>query len=907
MALAPGSSLGSYQIVAKIGEGGMGEVYRGHDARLNRDVALKVLPDLLAADSDRLARFRREAQVLASLNHSNIAHLYGFEESTSVHALVMELVEGSTLADRIAHGPIPIAEALPIARQIIDALEAAHEQGVVHRDLKPANIKVKDDGTVKVLDFGLAKAMDPAAASSAEVLQSPTMTARATQIGVILGTAAYMAPEQAKGKVVDKRADIWSFGVVVYEMLTGTCPFIAETIPETLAHVMMRDVDLKTLPPETPPQVRKLLAQCLLKDPKQRLRDIGDARLILDERAEPGAVPAPPVGRKPRAAALLWGALATVALVAAVDAAWHLTPARGPSPVVTRFTHVLADGQSFGGLPIHTVTISPDGARLAYIANGQLYVRAMDQLEAVPIRGTNEDPFEPVFSPDGTSIIYFIGTRNAPASGFTMRKIAIAGGAPVTLAQLAGGPIGAICVGDRVIVAVSGRDLAAVQSVPAAGGTPETLVPLDPKKQRPGFPQITADGRTLVFVLMPLPSSSDDDNEIVMQPIRGGDRKVLVKGGTGPRLLPTGHLLYSHGSTVLAASFDPAKGEVGSPVPVLEGVLQAAPLWTSEYAVSSNGTLVFVPGTSGSAPKRSLLWVDRQGHEQPIGATPRAYWYPRLSPDGGRIAVGSNDEENDIWIFDLAKETLMRLTFGPASEIYSPWTPDGKQLLFSSGNSPTSSARDIFRKSADGTGPTEALSKNKSTGNPSSISPDGKLLVYRTGLSSENMDLMILPLDGSGEARPLLADPKYGERNGEVSPDGKWIAYDSNESGRYEVYVRPFPAVDTGRWQISSEGGVFPMWARSGKELFFVAVGTRQQMMALPVQTAAGFTYGKPQPLFDIASYFTSTGRMFDVAPDGKRFLMVKNLNADVGARPSIVVVSNWLDELKAKLPAARR
>jgi eukaryotic-like serine/threonine-protein kinase len=448
-----------------------------------------------------------------------------------------------------------------------------------------------------------------------------------------------------------------------------------------------------------------------------------------------------------------------------------------------------------------------------------------------------------------------------------------------------------------------------VQTVAESGGVAQTIVPVDAKQERAGQPYLTGDGKYVLFVVMPTASGTEDDSQIVLQPLDGGARKILVKGGQDPRVLPTGQLVYIHGTTLLGVPFDAKRLEVsGGPVPLVEGVSQVPLFGTGHFAVSSNGTLVYRPGTSVGGQTRSLVWVDRAGHEQPISAKPRAYQYARLSPDGTKIAVGSADEENDIWLWDLAKETLTRLTFGPASEIYSPWMPDGKHILFSVGDSAATAVRDIFRKAADGTGPIEALSKNKSGGAPSSISPDGKFVVYRTGLLTEPNDLLLLSLDGSGKSTPLLADPKFHERNGEISPDGRWIAYESDESGPFEVYVRPFPAVDTGRWQISSDGGGFPLWSRSGKELFYVATigGSVRRLMVVQIQPGQSFTYGKPQTLFDMSAYYASTGRMIDISPDGKRFLMIKPVGIDPTIHPSFVVVSHWVDEVRAKVSPPR-
>jgi len=560
---------------------------------------------------------------------------------------------------------------------------------------------------------------------------------------------------------------------------------------------------------------------------------------------------------------------------------------------VTRFEYALPEGQDVARARRHDIALSPDGSRLVYVANQQLYLRAMDQLDAQPIRGTNEDPTDPVFSPDGQWLAYFApagGAGPGAYSPFVHRKIAVSGGAPVTLGQLPGAPNGATwgMAGNSGTIAfgMNSGGVASIQAVPESGGSPQIIVTGDPKKERAIEPQLLADGKNALFVSVPVDSSGRDEGQIVLQTPEGKDgkagkdRRILVTRGTDPRVLPTGQLVYVHDAALLAVPFDTNRLAVtGGPVPIIENFAEASTAAAGQFAVSSNGTLAFSPGAFAGI-RRTLVWVDREGREQPIPASPRAYDYPRLSPDGTKIAVSSADEENDIWVFDLAKETLTRLTFGPAFELYVAWTPDNRYLLFSSGpfGSGTGAHVDIFRKAADGTGAMEPLTQNLGGGYPQSVSPDGKSLVIRKQLP--NMGLLLLPLDPKSDARPLLADPKFGENNGEISPDGRWIAYQSNKSGRFEIYVRPFPAVDSGRWQISSEGGTKPLWSRSGRELFFANAANR--IAAVPVPAGSGFTYGKPQILFDASAYLlaTAAGRSFDISPDGKRFLMIKPVSA---------------------------
>jgi hypothetical protein len=914
LSLVPGTLLGSYEITTQIGAGGMGEVYRAKDTKLNRDVALKILPELFTSDADRLARFRREAQVLASLNHPNIAAIYGFEDSGATHALVMELVEGEDLSARIACGPIASAEALPIARQIADALEAAHEEGIIHRDLKPANIKVRADGTVKVLDFGLAKAMDPAGASSDAAMNSPTLTARATQMGMIIGTAAYMAPEQARGRAVNRRADVWAFGVVLYEMLTGRRAFEGDDISITLASVLKEDVRWDALPADLPAPVRRLLRRCLEKDPKRRMSAIGDARLELDDAMLPAerdtalrSTPAAAGASAWRLERTMWIAIAVAAAAIATTATWLLKPEPFVPSVVTRFNTPLPEGQTFSRTGRHSIAISPDGTKVAYIANQQIYLRGMDQIEALPIRGTSEDPYELVFSPNGQWIAYFV-PQGSVGGGGTLKKIAITGGAPVTLCATSA-PFGVSWRGDTIAFGQwqQGK-LSAIQAVEESGGTvPRSIVSLDAAKERVRQPQLLDDGAHLIMSVLASAATTQDESDIVVQSLTTGERKVLVHGGTDAHLLSTGHLVYVHDAILFAVKIDMKRFEVsGGPMPVVEDVSESNTSGAGQFAIADNGTLVFAPGSSSGSATRTLEWVDRQGHEELIPAQSQSYHYPRLSPDGRQIAVDSSDVENGIWIWDLARASLTRLTFGPALDQYPVWTSDSRRVIYKTSDTDQANVFNIFRSAADGTGKAERLTQSKLDSTPQSLSPDGKLLVYRETNPGTGFDLMVLPLDPAGPARPLV-QTKFDELNGEVSPDGRWIAYQSNESGtRMNIVVRPFPAVDTARWQVTTGGGSQPLWSRSGRELFYLVTqpGGIVVLAVVPVPVmpaGSSFTYGKPAILFPMTGYYLSTGRSYDISPDGRRFLMVKS-HIDTTTRPSITVVSHWFDELKTRV-----
>jgi Tol biopolymer transport system component len=655
-----------------------------------------------------------------------------------------------------------------------------------------------------------------------------------------------------------------------------------------------------------------------MKNPDDRIQTAHDLWLNLRWIAEGG--PDNPSQVESRSASLprktAWIVAAALGFVFGGAVFWALRPMPAAKHVVTRFSYPLPEGQNFTRAERHLLALSPDGTRLAYVANQQLYLRNMDQLEAQPIRGTAEDPMEPVFSPDGQWLAYFVsgGWAGTTVRGW-LRKIAVTGGAPVTLAQLSGAPYGLTWRDRMIVFGMNTTSVAGVQAVPDSGGTIQTLLTVDPGSEQVAQPELLADGKHIMFVSIPQGVTGSEDR-IVVQSLDGKDRRTLVSAGSDPRVLPTGQLLYIHEGTLLAVPFDIKRLEVtGGPVPVLEDVAEIATEWAGQFAVSSDGALAFRPATGAAAPQRALIWIDRQGHEQVIPATPRAYGAePRLSPDGTKIAIASNDEQHDIWVFDLAKETLARLTFGPAYEGFPVWTPDNKYVIFSS-TPELGVGTGIFRKAADGTGAVETLTGHLAGEYPTmSISPDGKSLVFEQYAPKFlKYGLFVLPLEPRGEPQALLADPKFNAGSGRISPDGRWIAYDSDESGRTEVYVRPFPAVESGRSQISAEGGCCPFWSRSGRELFFTTSGSTTRLAAVQAEAGTSFTYSKPQLLFDNTGY-----SRFDISPDGKRFLTTRPVNEGnegnkgnegkdkTAARPSIVVVTHWFDEVKARMPAQR-
>jgi tRNA A-37 threonylcarbamoyl transferase component Bud32 len=912
MVLTAGARLGGYEIVALLGAGGMGEVYRARDPKLNREVAIKVLLASVMNDPERLARFGREAQLLAALNHPNIAHIHGLEESNGVRALVMELVEGPTLADRITQGAIPLDEALPIAKQIAEALEAAHEQGIIHRDLKPANIKVRADGTIKVLDFGLAKALDPAGASGTNASISPTLSIHATQAGVILGTAAYMAPEQARGKVVDRRADIWAFGCVLFEMLTGTRAFKADDVTDTIVAVVSKEPDWQGLPTAAS-GVRPLLARCLRKDPKQRLQAIGDARIRLEELIsgvsdDVAATRAPAATSSRRVATVAIAALAVGAVVA-TGLTWVVTRPEPHAPLLTsRFEIVPPPAQSLAiqGAD-RDIAISPDGRYIVYRAGAglaQLVVRAIDRLDARPLAGV-VNARTPFFSPDSQWIAFMEGT--------SLKRVSIAGGSAITICQCQASR-GASWGEDNSIVFadVTGGLL----RVSAGGGEPTALTTPDVAKgeKNHGYPSVLPGSRGVLFTVgMGL---NPEQPQVTVLDLTTGERKTLIRGGSQAEYLQSGHLVYAAAGTLRVVRFDVKRFEVLSdPVPVVDDVWMASG-GAAGYAVSRLGTLVYVPAKGAQMP-RSLVWVDRAGQETPIRTPVRTYSEPRLSPDGTRVALTIRDQDIDLWIWDFVRETLTRLTSDPGADQRPVWTPDGNRILFASQRA---GAFNIFAQAADGSATAEQLTSGADSEQyPAFVARDGTGIVGIQNSSKTSLDIVRfrltyptsrpVPAQSSPSTVEPLIQTTFSETNAEISPDGRYLAYQSNESGRgTEIYVRPFPRVNDGRWQASTRGGTRPLWARNGRELFYL--DPANTLTAVAVQTSgATFAVGIPTKVFD-TTYAAplNNSRTYDVSPDGQRFLMIKE-NAGEDRNPTragMVVVLNMFEELKAKPPTGR-
>ncbi len=912
MTIAAGTRLGSYEVVAQIGAGGMGEVYRAHDTRLARDVAIKVLPEAFAHDADRLSRFQREAKMLAALNHPNIATIHGLEQSGGTSYLVMELVPGETLQERVKReGPVPVEDALSISKQIAEALEAAHEKNIIHRDLKPANVKVTPDGKVKVLDFGLAKAF-AGDASTEDIGNSPTLSQAATMQGVILGTAAYMSPEQARGRAVDKRTDIWAFGCVLYELLTGKPAFHGEDITEILAAVVLKEPAFEALPANISPSIRVLLQRCLRKDRRQRTPDAATIRIeIEDAIAAPkdtGAAQAAPETRGWREQ-VAWGAAAVFILTTVVSTiGFVLRAPKPPQPLqpVRLSAEIGADAGLYTDFGASTI-LSPDGTRLVLVAAGsdqkkRIYIRSLDQLQATALSST-EDARDPFFSPDGQWIAFFADGK--------LKKISVQGGAAVTLCDALSDRGGSWGEDGTIVFTPSVTTLSKVSS---SGGTPQPLAKLDQQAgevtQR--WSQILPGGNAVLFTSSTsVAGTSFEDADIVVYSMASGQRKTVLRGGFYARYLPSGHLVYIHEGTLFAVSFDLKQLQVtGQPAPIFEGVAANPGLGSAQYSISDTGNLVYVAGRSAGQIV-SIYWMDHEGKFTPLRDTPGDYRNPAFSPDGKRLALQIFDgKRSDIWVYEWERDTITRLTFGGAANAYPFWTPDGQRIAYDSVEK--GGTFNLWWIRADGSGDAQRLVESKNPQYAGSWRPDGKVLAFRQVNPETGADILTLPIEGNeksgwkpGEPKPFL-NSTFNEEEPAFSPDGRWLAYDSNESGSVEVYVRPFPGPG-GKWQVSTGGGRYPKWSRNGKELFYRTMDNK--IMAVTYATSAdSFRADKPQ-LWS-PGQFTDVGAgyySFDLHPDGKRFAVLKAPGA--GQTPTVTKVSfifNFFDEHRSKVPPGK-
>jgi len=895
-----GKTLSHYKVLEKIGQGGMGEVYRAEDTNLSRDVAIKVLPEQFTKDPQRLARFEREAKLLASLNHPNIAAIYGFEEADDVRFLAMELVPGETLAERVAKGPVPVEEALEICRQIAEGVEAAHEKGVIHRDLKPANVKVTPEGKVKILDFGLAKAFEDEI-PAADISQSPTLTEEMTRAGVILGTAAYMSPEQARGKPVDKRADIFAFGAVLYELLTGKRVFEGETVTDTLAKVLEGEPNWDALPQNTPTAIRTLLLRSLRKDPDKRFRDIEYAKIQIEEALnEPATVSPTGVTRVVQPVQQRWGmgvGLVVLGAVIAGLAVWLLIQPSEPEQRLNKFTITPTTALRLSGW--NELAISPDGRHFIYAANSaignQLYLRSLDDFVDRLILGTEGVVGSPFFSPDGESVGFF--------AGGSLKKVSLAGGSPITLCEATDPAMGGSWGPEGTILfTASGEGGSPVlYRVSAAGGEREILTP-DLDEGQGGYqrPHLLPEGRAVLLSRFLPPNSY----QIEVLSVDTGERKIILEGGSDARYVETGHLIYEQAGTgnLMAVTFDSTSLEVtGDPVQVVQGVRGTLPGYV-DYAVSDDGTLVYVPAGGQTLHQHSLVWVDREGRETAVTEEKRAFAGPKISPDGKRVTFSVGDNTGRyVSIYDLEADSFSRLTFEDERSGSALWSPDGKWLIFQSGQVGGESG--IVRQPFDGSRPQERLTSTTARQLPHSWSPDGQYVAFSESGRPGGYDIAILPTEGESTPQFIISSEAH-ECCPQFSPDGKWLAYVSNELGRHNVYVSPFPEPNV-KWLVSEEeeGGEQPVWHPNGKEIFY---RSRNRMMVASVRAGdRALNIGRPEVLFEgsyVSTHSAPQGyQYYAVSPDGRRFLMLKE--ETVQHQSQINVVLNWFEELKRLVP----
>ena len=924
MRLPAGARLGPYVIEAPVGRGGMGEVYRAVDTRLDRTVAIKVLPSHVTSDSTKRQRFQREARAVAALSHPHICPLFdvGSQDlstgcAQAVDFLVMEYLEGETLDRSLARGPLPSEQVLVYAIEVCAALDHAHRHGIVHRDLKPANIMLTKAGA-KLLDFGLAKWHADDASGAWHVLETQSLTAEET----IVGTPEYMAPEQIEGKEVDARTDVFAFGAVVYEMVTGRRAFTGGSRASLIAAILTADPPpMLSLEPMAPPALERIVRKCVAKDPDSRWQT---ARDLVDELkwiGESGATHRDSVnlaGLNPArtlGAARRTFALAVVGLMLggglAGGAMWMATrPALAPIQPV-RFTVTPAEDVVFAtASDDREAAISSDGTRLVYAGRGStagLHVRAMEQLRSLPLGGTIGARW-PFISPDGQWVGF--STRSGAVNG-ELRKVSITGGLPITICEIQGTLRGASWAGDDTIVFATDVRATGLLTVPAGGGIPRVLTEPDPRQGELDhtLPFVLPGGRAVLFTIV-AHTDALENSRIAVLDLATRQHKTLIRGGSHAEFVgpltgvsgQPGYLVYAAASTLRAVRFDPVRLEIlGDPVPIVDQVLMK-PSGAASFSVSRSGALAYVAG--GRAPQRmyTLVWVDRQGREEALGTPPREYVYPRTSPDAMKIAVDIRGQDRHIWMWDLAHATLTRLTVDTEPDGFPVWTPDGARIIF---HSVRSGRQDLYVQRADGTGGVQPLAKSLNTPAPNSITPDGKQLVVGE-LTSAGNDLTLVHLDGTARTEPLI-HTAFEEINGEISPDGRWLAYESNELRQREIYVRPFPNVNGGRWQVSIGGGQQPLWARSGRELLYVSPSLNG-LISVAVATDSTFSNRNGVKVFDTSTYLTAgAGRSYDLSPDGRKFLMIKNAAASGSPdQPpaAITVVLNWQEELKQRVPA---
>jgi Tol biopolymer transport system component len=874
---------------------GWGEVYRARDTRLDRTVAIKILPAQLSSDSARKQRFEREAKTISSLNHPHICVLHDIGHQDGIDYLVMECVEGETLAKRLEKGPLPVDQVLKFGAQIADALDKAHRSGVVHRDLKPANIMLTPAGA-KLLDFGLAKPVAPLT-SAATLTATPAKQSPATEQGTIVGTFQYMSPEQIEGKELDGRSDLFSLGAVLYEMLTGQRAFQGKSQLSVASAILEKEpVPISTVKPMTPPALDHAILRCLAKDSEERWQTARDLALELKWIAELGSQVTLTLSsaakgvRGRRGEVLLWGVASLILATTTAFVVWNLKPS--PPRRVTRTVITLPPGQRLAAFDQPGVALSPDDTHLAYVAiqgstQQQLYLRAMDSLDARAVPGT-EGATAPFFSPDGQWLGFFSGNK--------LKKVPVGGGPVQTLGDAVQPRGGSWSNQGMIAFATTGFSF--LRQLSVDGGVPLPLTRLEKGEGSHRWPEYLLGGKAVLFS-----AGASAGNwlsaRVTAQSVGTGERRDLTQMGTQPRYSPSGHVVYAQGGNLMAAPFDPQRLAItGAAVPVVEGVLQSSFTGAVQYSISAAGSLIYVPG-SVQASQRTMVWVGRNGAEQSLPAPAHAYRAPRLSPDGRRVAVGIEELEAQVWLYDASREALTRFTLEGNSNLNPIWTPDGKRIAF---QSTKEGPQNIFWQLADGNGGAERLTTSDYLNSPTSWSPDGRLLAYFEVNPTTGWDIWVLNLSDR-KARPFLRTP-FNESVPRFSPDGHWIAYISNESGRFELYVQPYPGPG-GKWQISTEGGTEPAWNPNGRELFY---RSGNKMMAVDIATQPSFSAGKPRVLFEGRYEPTpATFPNYDVSRDGQRFLMLKPSEQEAAGQREINVVLNWSEELKQRVPVEKK
>jgi len=891
MALSAGTRLGPYEILDAIGAGGMGEVYRARDSRLGRDVALKVLPEAFARDPDRMVRFEREAKVLAALNHPNIASLYGLEESNGARALVMELVEGPTLSARIQQGSLPLAEALPVAKQIAEGLEYAHERSIIHRDLKPSNVKLTPDGQVKILDFGLAKALE-GESTEEELRNSPTLSAAATRAGVLLGTAAYMSPEQARCKRVDRRTDIWAFGCVLYEMLSGLLAFGGETTSDILACVIRAEPDWSSLPASVPSRLRELLRRCFQKDPKQRLQAIGEARVTIEEllagSPDVTVFTAPTDAHLKLRERLAWStAVALLAIAALLLAIGYFSSMPKPAqPVVSQIGAPENTKFVLAGMSAGPPVVSPDGNWLAFAARGAdgrqvLWVRSLDGITEQPLAGTEGATF-PFWSSDSRSLAFFANGK--------LNRIDASGGPLLALCDAVSGRGGSWGPDGTILFALLSGP---IFRVPASGGTPQPITKLTGSLNQFShrWPQFLPDGKHFLFLGQ---ATSSGDSTMYAGSLDSGEPKVLLRNESNAIYAPPGYLLFLRQETLLAQPFDANKLQLtGEAAPLAGHGGVDSNMAKGNFSVSENGILVYA---NGSMSEARLLWFDRSGKQLAETAGVDLYGFPRISPDGRKLVVSklSAASSSGIWIFDLNHNTSSRLTFFAGKDAMPVWSPDDKFIAFAANQGAN---RHIYQQAANGSGTATPLVAAQGDEILPSWSSDGRYLVFQRHSNQGNSpwEIWAAPLFGDRKTFPVAQNPHFLQGDAALSPDGKWLAYDTDETGRLEVYLMPF-LHGGGKWQLSTSGGGCSRWRADGKELFYMSLDNKLMSVEISEQ-ASSVVIGKVQPLFQANPVPRAPECMYDVTPDGQKFVVV-TLALEPGSQP-LTLTLNWPALLK--------